>query len=574
MFMIRKFLLLTFIIVLSIQTRVVSQASLVPVYHNVYDWLHYQRVLGNVPFYNYEALPLTRGQIEKLISSIDEEKLNKRNLNLLRAYKQEFSTEDLKKYKSNSGFSGSDKIYIRATNLLFSDEEPHLYVWDDKNSTVAFDYFWGSYGVFLQEGNENFSAPYYRSSGIRTYGTLYKYWGFHYEQWRAVQAGDNEPFTYLPFFSRNAKFQRPNFRDPNKSHLEAFAGFQKNYWSLHIGRGTLKYGVGQSNNLIFSREGVPFDWVRFNINTKHIKFTSLYGSLSWEIPRSERHIELEGYPGEYTRVAPSRTLIHQRIQFQPAHWISFGFYELQIMSNRDVEIGFLNPVTRLSLAEWEYYDQGNGFVGFEGVIRPFHGMEIFGEILVDDLGDTKDLVRWYKKEKEISNLAVYLGANYALKTGTVLRASYQRLDPNIYTHKFILNSHVEKGFSLGSQVGPNGDQMLFGIEQWLSHRTRIKFDYTYNRHGLNEIDESGNIIKDVGGSLLESYTVDPETLRPIWQNIFLDGDLHRWNNFSTSLTYEPWRGVSFNMQYRYTKMLQGDRLENVSLFNVGFTLGY
>ena len=54
---------LTFILVIGLILTVqngLSQASLVPVYHQVYDWMHYQRVRGNAPVYNYEALPLTR----------------------------------------------------------------------------------------------------------------------------------------------------------------------------------------------------------------------------------------------------------------------------------------------------------------------------------------------------------------------------------------------------------------------------------------------------------------------------------------------------------------------------------
>lgn len=54
--------------------------------------------------------------------------------------------------------------------------------------------------------------------------------------------------------------------------------------------------------------------------------------------------------------------------------------------------------------EWELQDQDNGFAGFEGVLRPFDGLELFGEILVDDLGDAKDLFRWEEKKLPIALL--------------------------------------------------------------------------------------------------------------------------------------------------------------------------
>lgn len=568
--MFKKIFLALLFITSLFQIQIFAQASLVPVYHDVYDWLYYQRVRGNAPFYNYEALPLTRGQIESILKKIDHEKINSPDLDQLLSFTKEFSTSDLREYKNNSLLQGNDKIYNRTADLLFSEEEVHLYVWSDSNSTIAFDYFFGPFGAFVQDGDNNYAAPYYRSSGIRTYGTLSKYWGFHYEQWRAVTIGDHETFRYLPFFSRNAKFQRPGFKNPNKMHLETFAGFQKNIWSLHIGRGTLKYGVGQENNLVFSREGIPFDWFRLNINSKYFKFTSLYGSLSWPAPNQE----LSGYPGEYTRAAPSRWLLHQRIQFQPAKWISFGFYELQLFSNRNIEIGFINPITRLSVLEWEYYDQGNGFAGFEGVLRPINGLELFGEILIDDLGDANDIFKWYKKEKEVSNIAVYFGSEFAMKTGTLFSSSYQRIDPNTYAHKYILNSHAEKGIGLGSQIGPNGDATSFGIQQWLSNRTRIKLGYSFNRHGFNIVDENEELIQDVGGDILESYNIDPETGRDVFNNIFLDGDLHKWNNYSISLSYEPWRAFKLSFEYSYRYMIQGTRMNDTSILNFGIQLGY
>jgi hypothetical protein len=545
-----------------------AQASLVPVYHGVYDWLHYQRVRGNAPLYNYEALPLTRGQITRLLKDMNPTDLSRGDNHVRSSYLREFSVDSLRKYEDFTLIQGEDKIYNRLRDLIFSDEEPHVYVWDDENATIAFDWFPGRGAVFVTDGENKFSSPYYTIGGIRSYGTFWGLLGYHFEQWRAVQVGDSEAFSYLPFLSRNAKFLRPSGSTPNKHHLENFVGLQYRYLSLHIGRGTLKYGVGDRNNLSFSRESIPFDWVRLNINSKYFKYSAIYGGLSWE--PGQRNTPLEGYPGEYTRVSPQRWVVHHRFQFQPAHWITFGFYETNLFSNRPLDLAFINPVNNLSIMEWEQYDKGNGFAGFEGTLRPLLGLELFGEILIDDLGDAKDIFRWEKQKAANSTFGRQLGLRYAFIFGTQLSVDYQRMEPAIYSHKYILNSYVEKGFSLGSQVGPNGDELSFGLTQWLSHRTKVAIRYDYNRQGLNYFDDNGEFV-DVGGDILESYKLD-ENLRPFKPSVFLAGDLHRWDRYTIEATYQPWRGITLTAEYSLRNMLQGTQLDDLSIFNFTFLI--
>lgn len=565
--MLKRFSFLFLLSVIFYSSNALSQASLVPVYHQVYDWMHYQRVLGNAPTYNYEALPLTREQITNILSQIESSELNRGDQSVKESYLREFSVDSLRKYKTNTFIQGSNKAYSRGKKILFSDEEPHLYVWDNKKATLAFDWFPGRGAVFVQDGEERFSSPYYTFGGVRSYGTLSGVIGYHYEQWRAVQVGDNEAFRYIPFLSRNWKFiTGESF---NKHHLETFTGFHKDFWSLHIGRGTLKYGVGQRNNLVFDREGVPFDWLRLNIDSKYFKYSLIQGSLSWETTTDP----LEKDSPIFTRTSPNRWLVHQRIQFQPKEWISFGFYELIHYSNRDLELGYLNPITRLSILEWELQDQDNGFAGFEGVLRPINGLELFGEILIDDLGDASDLFKWEKGKEQNSTFARYLGANYAFKTGTVIKATYQRVEPTIYSHKFQLNGHSEKGVGLGSQIGPNGDELSFGIEQWLSHRTRLSIRYDNDRHGMNYFDEEGKFI-DAGGNINDSYYIDPDTGLIIRASQYLGGDLHRWNRYTISAVYEPWRGVKLSGEYSFRYILQGQQLDNLSFLNFTLQIGY
>jgi hypothetical protein len=547
-----------------------SQASLVPVYHEVYDWLHYQRVLGNAPLYNYEALPLTRGEITTLLISIDPDNISGSDSRTRHSYLREFSIDSLRTQDSYTLLQGPDKVQERLQNGLFSQNiEPHIYVWSNEISTVAVDLFTTLSSSFVEDGNENFNSPFYMASALRTYGTISNIAGVHYEQYTIGSSSNTQTFQYIPFFGRNAKYL---LNQDNMNHFEGFAGFHKDFWSFHIGRGLLKYGVGKSNNLVYSREGIPFDWLRFNINTKHFKYSLIHGFLTW----SPSQVQIEGFDLLYSKTSPSRYTVHQRIQFQPAHWISFGYYDLVNYSNREFEITYLNPVNRLAIMEFEQDDQDNGFVGFEGNLRPIPGLEIYGEMLVDDLRTTGDLFRWNKRDGDIddfkSSFARHLGATYALKSGQVLNINYQRVDPSVYAHRFELNSHSEEGFGLGSQIGPNGDELSFNFDQWFSQRSRISAGYTINRHGLNYFDSEGNFV-DTGGGINDSYTIDPMTGQLIKATNFLQDNVHEWNTAYLEFVYEPWTAIKFKADITIRNITKGTQLEDLTVINFGVTIG-
>lgn len=89
-------LLLIFVVSIIFSTGLKSQVSLVPASHQVYEWLHLQRVKGNITNYSYEALPLTRKQINGFLQQVENSgNLNGIDSRLLKWYKQEFSVDQL-----------------------------------------------------------------------------------------------------------------------------------------------------------------------------------------------------------------------------------------------------------------------------------------------------------------------------------------------------------------------------------------------------------------------------------------------------------------------------------------------
>ncbi len=546
-----------------------AQASMVPVYHEVYDWLHYQRVLGSIPQYNYESLPLTRGQITALLNQIEEDNLSYSDARTRTSYLREFSKDSLIQYKNYAMFKGEGSFISRSLEGIFSDEEPHIYVWDKENTNAVFDVALNPTSTLVTDDSKDRSTPLYHYYLLRTYGTYEGTVGFHIEQFALSNVSDKRTFAYRPFFGRTAKYLRDG---ENMGHFEAYAGIHKNSWALFIGRGTLKQGVGKKDNLVFSREGIPFDWIRFTINSTYFDYTSVTGFLSWD----PEIIQIPGFNNLSSRTSPSRYTVMHQFQVKPAPWISVGYYEMVNYSNREFELTYLNPVTRLALMEFEQDDQDNGFVGINGSLRPIKGLEIYAETLVDDIRTPVDLFRLVGRDGDEDDfkttLARHLGISYALKTGQVFNINYQRIDPSVYAHRFDLNAHSEAGFGLGSQVGPNGDELSFNIDQWFSSRSRISVGYSFNRHGLNYFDSNGNFV-DAGGDINESYYNDPTTGRLVKATNFLEGDVHTWNSINAEFVYEPWRGFIFSGELSHRNITKGNQLKDLFILEFGLTIG-
>ena len=170
-----------------------------PVYHQVYDWLHYQRVLGNAPLYNYESLPLTRGQITHILTEIEEHNISSSDNRTRHSYLREFSADSLKKYKTFSAIQGDGNIISRFKKWTFSDDEPHMYAWKSPKSNTVFDLSLNPSSTIVTDDSENVNSPFYFTSMLRGYGTYRKSVGFHVEQHGVSANSNNKTFKYLPF---------------------------------------------------------------------------------------------------------------------------------------------------------------------------------------------------------------------------------------------------------------------------------------------------------------------------------------------------------------------------------------
>ena len=556
-------------LVLMMQTELRAQSSLVPSYHPVYEWLYQYRVQGNLPYYDYESLPLTRGRIVEHLNELKQQGLAGKQAQTLDSFLNEFDPEVLAKQtleEPQSLLSSEFKTtWSRAKEWIWSDREKHIYAWSGEPGYMVIDHGFGRRSMFVEDEGESRNAPYILNQHWRSYGSLIQGLGYHIDYMRAVPVGDKWIFDYDGFYSYNWKYRLG--ANPNNYHYEGYISYSTGLLEASIGRGNLKEGIGRTDNLIFSRSSIPIDWFRLKVGKERLRYMMIHGRLTWR----SRISTLETDGTIETKNSPDRWVAYHKLTIQPWSFLSFSGYEMINYSNRGAELAYLNPVNRYAFGEWELQDQDNGWFGVHMLVRPFKGVEFSTELTMDDLGEKKDIFskkiypatsrfgRRYNAQWSIPN-----SSNYPV----VLWAEYTRLDPFLYSHPYDLNAHADKGIALGSQIGPNADRLELGAQLWGKGRSYLRWSYSQNRQGLNEYDEDGNLSFLSGSS--------PNDGRDELANktyLFLDGDLHEWDRNHIELAWEFKRAYILEINLDIRTMKKGEQLSDRRIFWADLVIG-
>lgn len=525
-----------------------AQLSLVPANHDVYDWLHYQRVNGHIREYQHEDLPITRGEVVKYLKDIEKDRNNLSDSDraTLDAYLKEMDPYFLKRSFEKGLFTSSDKIVDRAKYYLTSGDEPHLFAYYDSTRAVngALDYMIGQAHVFADEDGEKLRSTYY-AKGIRTYASVQNTIGLHLEVDNISTSGDIELLRRDTKWGVSGAVLRQ--RQSSSYSYEAFATLKKDLLSFDVGRGSLRIGPGTSSPL-FLRETAPnFNWIRFKVSGKRFKYTAIHGAL-YASPFND--VVRVGQDTVRTRVAPERWIALHRFSIRPFDRLQISFTEMLTYSNRESDLSYLNPVAPIFFSELENADRDNAFMGLDIVAQPVDRIELYASLLIDDLVSIKQIFK--DEATKDDDVAVNFGASVTLPFASQFSVGYTRIEPFVYTHWQRLNTFEQRDRSLGHYLGPNADELEFKVKKWFPFRAWVQIAFRNIRKGFNPIDQDGTEINNTGGNLLNGSD-------NLGFSMFQDSDLNRWTEFELSFEVEPLRGLNLSANILNRNVLDGVR---------------
>lgn len=240
-----------------------------------------------------------------------------------------------------------------------------------------------------------------------------------------------------------------------------FAAWRGGSFEASLGRIPQVWGPCRYTNLLVSDNSPPMDMLRLAWDpAPWLAFTSFTSTLDSD-------------SGTY--------LSAHRLDVSPYQWLGFGFSEAILFASEGLELAYMNPAIPWYPVQWNERDDDNAMLAADASVRPFRGLELYGEILVDDL---QYQTEWGRP----SRLGWTAGAG-ALAGATAVTAEYTRIDRFVYSQKHSRNFYLHDGDIIGSALGPDCDRITLGVstaEFWpVTAGLRIE----HARHGEGTVYE-------------------------------------------------------------------------------------
>ncbi len=406
------------VFLLLVPTLSFAQHQFVPTDHQVYPLLQKGETLGLFSSYHLRLLPLTRTEVQSLLSQMNSEReaLSSADGALLNQMIGEFTDPAIGDASAQDG-------------------EIHLLRFEEKNTQVFVD----ARGIQeVRDARGRFGLEDETIAETIAGGSIRARIGNHV--FLGMQARMNMAFGESDLVQRFDPLQGPIQVAIGKTvfsdQATGYAAFRLDQFQLTVGRMYVAWGNGIEEQLSLSAANEPMDLVRMNFDFKRFRFSYF-------------HAALQG-------ITDSRYLAGHRIDFRISDRVQIGAYETIVYAGRGIQLAYLNPFLPYHIMEHQLGDLDNNMLGFDASALVVPGLRIYGEVFVDDLSWSRSLAHYWGNK-----LAYHAGFHWAAPLGAKpleLIASYTRVDPWVYTHHDSANVYSHYDASVGSKIGSNADR--------------------------------------------------------------------------------------------------------------------
>lgn len=503
-----------------------SQVENLQIAHPVYQFLERAEARGFLPNMSLNDLPLQRSQVIEALKLIKSniDKLSNNEKSTLNDFFVEFG---ISPQESRVLFeSSSDSKQILFSGLI-SPHEKFFYRYKDSLHTVSLIPL--AAAELIHTGDDKALLGHL---GVRLFGTLGRSLGYNLQVTNgSLFAGSREVALLDHKYAQNIKFAVLNSDiDYTESHIR----YQNDWFYAGVGRESRLTGAGYKQRLIMSNNPPAFDALTIGARLKGFEYKFMHASLL-SLPQTFFGWET----GSSVSFVPKYMVTH-RLSVKPS-WGEISFWENIIYSGRYYDLGYLNPLSFLKSVEHSLRDRDNSGMGLDATLRIIDGVQLKGTYFLDDVIFTK-IGDGYWGNKSAWNLGLMISPNIPVDFGV----EYTRVEPFTYSHFNVQNSMTHDSYIIGSYLQPNSDRISFFGNYWWGSRYPLEFAFTYQKHGRNIYDSEGNLIRNVGGSALQ-------TIRPGEASdgyIFLDGDVEYISSFDVKSGFEIVRGFNFQLHYK------------------------
>jgi hypothetical protein len=516
---------------LSFVERSDSQMENVPVSNQVYEFLDRMAVKGVLPLYSNAMIPVSRRDVASLLTTIGsrQDQLSGAQIDFLHKFQQEFVHE------MNPADERPAVLFKDGTNGIFSDTEKYLYMHSDSTASLYLEFIGSLEHRRISGDSYGSSYASFEQHGGRVRGTIKGRLGFFLQATNGTLYGDKTFALSDPRLRGNVKFNELNsaYFDFSEAYLHA----DLSWFSLEFGREYTLVGTGYSDRLMLSENASLMDLLKIDAQYKTIRFLFLHGSLLADKPA------FDGLAVTEPSNSNKYFALH-RVQFSLWEKLNLGVSEMTIYQRYTPEFAYLNPIIFYKSVEHSLRDRDNSFLNLDFELFPFKNYKIYGTWLIDDIDVSKIGTGWWGNEFG------WQGGLYAAEVAGISNldaiVEYARIEPYVYSNRVAGNDYSHNNFGLGHHLEPNSDEWFVQLNYRPAMSLRAWLSWYRERHGENTYDAGGQIVRNVGGNLLQGHrNVDSDVAT------FLDGNLVQQNRLQLRATYEPITNIFVSGAYEF-----------------------
>lgn len=529
-FCLHKTVLFILVIIFFSYQDILSQVENLQIAHPVYQFLERAEARGFLPNMSLNDLPLQRSQVREALELINNhnDKLSESDKKTLNMFLVEF---EIVPQSTRVLFeSSTDSTQILFSGII-SNEEKFVYRYKDSIHSVSLRPL-ASAEVMNKLIDNDYDNAVLGHLGFRLFGTLGASLGYNLQVTNgSLFAGNRDVALQDLKYSQNIKFAVLNSDiDYTESHIR----YQHDWFYAGVGRESRLSGAGYKQRLIMSNNPPAFDALTLGARVKGFEYKFMHSSL---LPLPQTYFGWETGPN--VSFIPKYMVTH-RLSVRPK-WGEISFWENIIYSDRIYDLAYLNPLSFLKSLEHSLRDRDNSGMGIDATVRIIDGVQIKGTYFLDDIIFSKIGSGFWGNKA-----ALNIGIMYSPQLPFDIGAEYSRVEPFTFSHFNVQNSMTHDSYIVSSNLQPNSDKFTFFGNYWWGSRYPLEFSISYQRHGKNVFDDEGNLVKNVGGSALQTHRPGD----PTEGYIFLDGDAEFITSMNLKTGYELVRG--FNFMFHYT----------------------
>ncbi|HGY54390.1 MAG TPA: hypothetical protein ENK44_01685 [Caldithrix abyssi] len=540
----------------------------VAVDHPVYDFIDRMEALDVTGNLLSGARPLSRGRIAAILGEVDKKRsmltaIDRRRLD---DYLLDFRYEiDARKkydlipegqtwYSTLASWENFKKDVRRNLSQPYPEEENHLFIWEQGDSSFYMDYR----QLFSYDGRINGPS---RNANEQTYQFRGTVGNFSF-QWQlstqAIRGADLEYRRQDPLlkgtFSQESESGATTFADRTGGEL----AWHTRAFDVSFAQQPLRWGAGASGQLILSDWAEQYPYISINKNWGWGRFTMIHGKL-----QSFQQGALE----DGTRLYPDKWLAAHRLEISPFGNFSFALNEMFIYGNRYADWSYLFPLNFYRAVQHKLRDRDNATIALDAKWIVLPGVKLYATIFLDEMKFDSLGTNWFGNKQALqTGLDWYDPLGWANSRFT---AEYVAIMPWVYTHRFAVNRYETDGRSLGYWAGPNSEVIYFKLENEPHARLRLGVSWRQLKKGHNTENENigGNILQ--GRSLLLGTQTEPREKR-----YFLEGDLEIRRELTLMARYEIFNDLYLSASYIFTHGERKQINENYQSLHFGFLFDY